>query len=184
MRKIFLVVIAGLVMSCSDSGKEENKEKEQNDNENNVHSETNHVNNGIKMTADDLPALLEQIKADVKDKESFIKNIKFPLKGEWSILLGLEEKTNEITQEKFADGYSALFSEVVIDSIQSLTMDDVNPTYNKTDESLESFQFCLTFPHDSEDGQNKEEWSTCLLFSVHDGKYELVGTSGVSFKNN
>ncbi len=69
-----------------------------------------------------------------KDKKTVISNIDFPLKGDWSFILDIEQDKDIITKEEFIKNYDYLINKDFLKSLSKQTYNDI--TEYKSNDTL------------------------------------------------
>lgn len=124
-----------------------------------------------------LSKLLEQIKTDVGDVSRFIAHVRFVLSPDCAYLMMLEEDKEFYEEADFRKYYPKIFTEQVIEKIQSVQAKDVEITRDEAGKMI-GFRVSLNFSEYIKEAEMNDEWALILDFLIEEETYTLFCMRG------
>ena len=129
-----------------------------------------------------MAALLNKIKADVKDEKVFLAHVSFPLSAECAYTFPLDVDKENYLIEDLQKSYDKLFSVEIMEAIKDFSENDLQVSLDE-DGIINGFMMSLNFSKMIEmQGADsvKDEWAVVFTFHIENGDYMLMCIQAVS----
>ena len=108
------------------------------------------------------------------DKNKFIQQTHFPLKGDWGYMMQLDKPEDQWTKDDFMNGFDKLFNQKFIDKLKTLSHKDMEVRKIENEE----LEFLVSASFEDWVDEYKDEWTIILRFKKINGEYKLYMING------